>query len=80
MEQSTARVFQVIRRIVTESSPQILKGDAVTTKDKVEFPASGATITALFNDYAGPAALKSNDGNALENIHGIPVAGSRQAA
>jgi phage terminase large subunit-like protein len=46
-------VFQAIKRIVAASP--LLKGDAGVTQRLIEFPASGATITALAADYAGAA-------------------------
>ncbi|MBV8775539.1 MAG: hypothetical protein JO166_24905, partial [Deltaproteobacteria bacterium] len=52
-EQSQGRVFQAAKRIVAASP--ILAGDATITASKIEFASSGATITALANDYAGAA-------------------------
>jgi phage terminase large subunit-like protein len=53
LEQSTGRVFQAIKRIVAASP--LLASDAIVTKEKIEFPSSGATITALASDFAGAA-------------------------
>jgi Phage Terminase len=53
-EQAQGRVFQAARRIV-ESSPLLVER-AEITKDKITFSAySGASITAIANDYAGAA-------------------------
>ncbi len=52
-EQSTGRVFQAIARII-KASP-LLRDAAKITQNKIEFPATGATITALASDYAGAA-------------------------
>jgi phage terminase large subunit-like protein len=52
-EQAQGRVFQAIKRIV-ERSPE-LHGIARVLSDKIEFPLSGATISALSSDYAGAA-------------------------
>jgi phage terminase large subunit-like protein len=53
-EQAQGRVFQAARRIV-ECSP-LLAERAEITKDKITFPSfSGASITAIANDYAGAA-------------------------
>jgi Phage Terminase len=52
-EQSTARVFEAIRRIV-ERSPN-LKRLAKVTQDRVFFPDVGSFIQAIANDYAGAA-------------------------
>jgi phage terminase large subunit-like protein len=52
-EQAAGRVFQAARRII-EASP-LLRGDAIITANKIEFISTGATITALANDYAGAA-------------------------
>jgi Phage Terminase len=53
-EQAQGRVFQAARRIV-ESSPLLMER-AEITKDKITFSAySGASITAIANDYAGAA-------------------------
>ncbi len=53
LEQSQGRVFTAIRRIV-EASP-MLRDDATITQSKIEFASTGATITALANDFAGAA-------------------------
>jgi phage terminase large subunit-like protein len=53
-EQAQGRVFQAARRIV-ETSP-LLAERAEITKDKIIFASfSGASITAIANDYAGAA-------------------------
>jgi phage terminase large subunit-like protein len=52
-EQAQGRVFQAIRRIV-ECSP-LLRREANITANKIEFPATGAVITAIASDYAGAA-------------------------
>jgi phage terminase large subunit-like protein len=53
LEQAQGRVFQSVRRIV-EVSPH-LKNEAAITANRITFPATGATITAIANDYAGAA-------------------------
>jgi phage terminase large subunit-like protein len=53
LEQAQGRVFQACKRMV-ERSP-LLRGEAKITSDKIEFPATGATITAIPSDYAGAA-------------------------
>jgi hypothetical protein len=53
LEQAQGRVFQAVRRIV-ECSPD-LKNEAVVTQSRIEFPETGATISALASDYAGAA-------------------------
>lgn len=53
LEQAQGRVFAAIRRIV-EASPY-LRREAKVTANRIEFPATGATITALASDYAGAA-------------------------
>ena len=53
LEQSQGRVFQAMRRIV-EASPH-LRNEAKITSNRIEFPATGATITAVASDYAGAA-------------------------
>jgi phage terminase large subunit-like protein len=53
LEQSVGRVFQAIRRIV-EASP-LLRADAKITASKIEFASTGATVTAIANDYAAAA-------------------------
>ncbi len=52
-EQAQSRVFQAICRII-EASP-LLRNSAKITANKIEFPSTGATITALASDYAGAA-------------------------
>ena len=53
LEQSQGRVFQAVRRIV-EKSPLLLR-EARVTQYRIEFPATGAAITAIASDYAGAA-------------------------
>lgn len=53
LEQAQGRVFQAARRIC-ERSPY-LRREANITQSKIEFPATGATITAIASDYAGAA-------------------------
>lgn len=53
LEQSTGRVFQAVKRIV-EASP-ILRREAKVTQNRIEFPVTGATISAVASDYAGAA-------------------------
>ena len=52
-DQAQGRVFQAVVRII-EASPE-LRGSAKVTANKVEFPSSGATITAIASDFAGAA-------------------------
>jgi phage terminase large subunit-like protein len=52
-EQSVGRVFQAASRIVAASP--MLAADANITANKIEFRSTGATITALAQDYAGAA-------------------------
>jgi hypothetical protein len=52
-EQSQGRVFQAIGRII-EASP-LLRGSAKVTANKIEFPSTGASITAIASDYASAA-------------------------
>lgn len=51
-EQAQSRVFQAITRIIKAGA---LKNSAKITASKIEFPSTGATITALASDYAGAA-------------------------
>jgi hypothetical protein len=53
LELAQGRVFLAARRIC-EASPY-LKREAVITQSRIEFPQTGATITALGSDYAGAA-------------------------
>jgi Phage Terminase len=53
LEQAQGRVFQAIRRIV-EASPH-LKRAARVTQSRIDFPETGASITAIASDYAGAA-------------------------
>ncbi len=50
-EQSQGRVFQAAARII-QASP-LLAGSAKITADKIIFPSTGASITAVANDYSG---------------------------
>jgi phage terminase large subunit-like protein len=52
-DQAQGRVFQAIARII-EASP-LLRDSAKITVNKIEFPSTGATITAIASDYAGAA-------------------------
>jgi hypothetical protein len=53
-EQAQGRVFQAVTRII-EASP-LLRDSAKITANKIEFTSTGATITAIASDYAGPRA------------------------
>lgn len=57
LEQSQGRVFQAIGRII-QASP-LLRDSAKITASKIEF-STGATITAIANDYAGAAGSNPN--------------------
>jgi hypothetical protein len=52
-DQAQGRVFQAVRRIC-ERSPY-LRRECNVTANRIEFPATGATITALASDYASAA-------------------------
>lgn len=52
-DQAQGRVFAAIRRMI-EASP-LLSGEAKITSSRIEFPSTGATITALAADYASAA-------------------------
>jgi phage terminase large subunit-like protein len=52
-DQAQGRVFQATRRI-TEASP-LLRREARVFADRIEFPATGASIAAIASDYAGAA-------------------------
>jgi phage terminase large subunit-like protein len=52
-EQAQGRVFQAIKRI-TEASPHLRRAARVTAS-RVDFPETGASITAIASDYAGAA-------------------------
>ncbi|MHB8382707.1 MAG: terminase TerL endonuclease subunit [Candidatus Binataceae bacterium] len=52
-DQAQGRVFQAIARII-EASP-LLRDSAKITANKIEFPSTGATITAIASDFAGAA-------------------------
>jgi len=53
LEQAQGRVFAACKRIV-ECSP-LLRSQAKVLSDRIEFPVTGATITAIASDYAGAA-------------------------
>jgi terminase large subunit-like protein len=53
LEQAQGRVYQAIRRIV-EASPHLNRAARVT-QSRVDFPETGASITAIASDYAGAA-------------------------
>ena len=53
LEQSQGRVFQAVRRIV-EASPHLRKAARVTAS-RIDFPETGASITAVASDYTGAA-------------------------
>jgi phage terminase large subunit-like protein len=57
-QQAQDRVFAAICRIV-ETSP-LLKRVAKISASKIEFPSTGATITAIASDYAGAAGSNPN--------------------
>ena len=52
-EQAQGRVFQAVARIV-RASPLLSRGARVGV-NKIEFTSTGATISAIANDYAGAA-------------------------
>lgn len=52
-EQSQGRVFEAVKRILGAS--RIFHGSYAATANKITFPATGATIQALANDYQGAA-------------------------
>jgi phage terminase large subunit-like protein len=53
LEQAQGRVFAACRRIV-EASP-LLRCEAKLYADRIEFPATGATVTAIASDYQSAA-------------------------
>ena len=53
LEQAQGRVFQASRRIV-EASP-LLRRECNVTQSRLEFPETGAVISAIGSDYAGAA-------------------------
>jgi Phage Terminase len=53
LEQAQGRVFAAIKRIV-QKSPH-LRREARIVANRITFPATGATITAIASDYAGAA-------------------------
>lgn len=57
-EQSKSRVFQAAARMV-EASPS-LRASANVFQSRIEFPATGSTITALGSDYASAAGSNAN--------------------
>jgi phage terminase large subunit-like protein len=58
LDQAQGRVFAAVRRIV-ECSP-LLRREAQITQNKITFPSTGATITAIGSDYAGAAGANQN--------------------
>src|SRR5580693_6105093 len=52
-DQAQGRVFQAARRI-TEASP-LLRRETRVFANRIEFPATGASIAAIASDYAGAA-------------------------
>ncbi len=52
-DQAQGRVFQAIARII-EASP-LLRDSAKIVSNRIEFPSTGATITAIASDFAGAA-------------------------
>jgi phage terminase large subunit-like protein len=58
LEQSKGRAFQAASRI-TEASP-LLSDSARVFVEKIEFPATGATITAIPSDFKGAAGANPN--------------------
>ena len=58
LDQAQGRVFAAVRRIV-ESSP-LLKREVAITQNRITFPATGATITAIDSGYAGAAGGNQN--------------------
>jgi phage terminase large subunit-like protein len=53
LEQAQGRVFLALKRII-EASP-LLRREAKIVANRILFPATGATITAISSDYAGAA-------------------------
>jgi phage terminase large subunit-like protein len=53
LEQAQGRVFQAIRRIV-EASPHLRRAARVTAS-RIDFPETGASVSAIASDYAGAA-------------------------
>ena len=53
LEQAQGRVFAAVRRVV-EASPY-LANEAQVTANRIAFPSTGASITAIASDYAGAA-------------------------
>ncbi len=53
LDQATGRVFEAVRKIV-EASP-LLRKEAKVLTERIIFPATGATITALAASYASAA-------------------------
>ena len=58
LDQAQGRVFAAVRRIV-EASP-LLKCEAAITQNRITFPTTGATITAIDSGYAGAAGGNQN--------------------
>jgi phage terminase large subunit-like protein len=75
LEQSQGRVFQAVRRIC-EKSPW-LRREANTTASRIEFPATGATITAIASDYAGAAGANPTI-SAFDELWGFTSERSRR--
>src|SRR5262249_19753493 len=57
-EQAQGRVFQAMARII-EATPW-LAAEARVMQSRIEFPSTGATITAKSSDYAGAAGGNQN--------------------
>ena len=53
LEQAQSRVFEMVRRII-EASP-LLRREAKITANKITFPSSGSSITALASNYESAA-------------------------
>ena len=72
-DQAQGRVFQAISRII-EASP-LLRDSAKVTANKIEFPSTGATITAIATDFQAPPAqtprsrCSTNCGATQPNAH-----------
>jgi phage terminase large subunit-like protein len=58
LEQSSGRVFAAIKRIVEAS--RYLAREAYSRANRIEFPATGATIQAIASDYQGAAGSNGN--------------------
>lgn len=75
LEQSQGRVFQAVRRIC-EKSPW-LRREANITSSRIEFPSTGATITAIASDYAGAAGANPTI-SAFDELWGFTSERSRR--